>query len=195
MAGRPRKNRDSIKGTHLSIRLTVKEAATLDALVAKANADREQQHAQAMERWEQRSTAAKLIRTEPEPQKPATYADVLRALLQQEAHIPRLYEKGSFWGELKSDTEPLDHLVDLANEREQAGYRWTRETMLRKLIEDEWGRRRLKPVERARYQRTSFMQKWREDQWRKQAKEAVPSGTMPLVVCPHCGGSFELQPR
>jgi hypothetical protein len=194
MSGRPRQNRESIKGTHLSIRLTEKEVTTLDALLVKANADRERQHAEAVQRWEQRPEKLRLKLTKPTPQKPATLADVVRALLQQEASIPRLYDKG-FWGELKKDTEPLDHLVDLANDREGVGYRWTRETMLRKLVEEEWGRRRLKKVERDRYRRTGIAERLKAEQWREHGKQGTTSGAMPLVVCPHCEKTFELPPR
>lgn len=196
MAGRPRQNRESIKATHLSIRLTDSEVAVLDALAVKANADRAKQYPLDLERWEQRSYAAKSVYAKPEPPKPATYADVVRALLQQEAHVPRLYEKG-LWTELKQDTEPLDRLVDLANDKEPAGYRWTREAMLRRLIEDEFGRRRLKKAAMDGSRRSSLAHAHtvREEEWRTQQKHAQPSGTMPLAVCPQCGSSFELPHR
>ncbi len=142
MAGRPRSNRDTIKGTHLSIRLTERELTVLDALLVKASAVRDEEHAQALERWEQLATVVRAKRSKPAPPRPATYADVVRALLQQEVKIPRLYEHG-FWQRSWQDTHALDHLVSLANDRE-ASDRWDRETMVRKLIEDEWKRRRLK---------------------------------------------------
>lgn len=193
MAGRPRANRASIKGTHLSIRLTEKEVATLDALLVKANAKSQQEHAEAVERWQQLPTVVRAKRSKPASPKPATYADAVRALLQREEVLPRLYETG-FWTELKADTEPLDHLVDLANDREAIGYRWNRETMLRKLIEEEWKRKRLKKLEWARHWRSALAEKTRQERWRAQAS-AASSGTTPPVVCPHCTKAFELPPR
>jgi hypothetical protein len=149
MVGRPRQDRGSIKAVHLSIRLTEKEVAALDALVPKADAQKAHEYAERQKAWDKRpeSIKAKLLHTKPKPPRPTTYADIVRALLQQEVQQPRLYEK-SFWSEFRDDTAPLDRLVDLANEKSHDT--WTRETMLRRLVENEFGRRRLRTGRLAR---------------------------------------------
>jgi hypothetical protein len=195
MVGRPRQNRASIKGTHVSIRLTEKEVAALDALITKADAQTAEQHQLEQKLWDQRSEAAKalLARSKPKRPKPTTYADIVRALLQQEAQQPRLYEK-NLWTELREDTVAVDRLVDLANDKEHPAYRWTRETMLRKLVEDEFGRRRLK-TSGIKRRRRGTMRAMLEKQWQQEHRASQPGAGTPLAICPDCGGTFELPPR
>jgi hypothetical protein len=140
MAGKPRTDRSTIQAKHLGIRINEKEIGWLNAILKRAALYWQDLHAR----------RPVLYPTVPK----VTHAEVIRRLIAWEFKNNVLY-KGKAHVEFIDDTiGKLDHLVNLANQRNAvAGIseKHTRGTMLMGLIEDEFARRELQRRPHSQY--------------------------------------------
>lgn len=151
MAGKPREDRSSVHAKHLGIRLNEKEMGWLNAIVRRAES-------YWRESYGPRAIGKSAIARKASP------TDVVRRLIAWEFKNNVLYGARAKVQFVDDTIAKLDHLVELANQRNAArgiSEKHTRGTMLMHLIEDEFVRRELRPFaehgsrSRYRYRRYS----------------------------------------